>query len=102
MNENLYELKEAELDLIKCEICDEHLRKRFMELKEYIYRIYKNFIQINRSVKFKEETKTFATELEETKNKYFEVRTLILKIIEIKKHINDNNNSLSGLKVINR
>ncbi len=99
MSEILYELKLEELDNYRCEFCDEHLRKRFTELKEFLYKVYRMFIQINKSNKFKEDVKKFAEELEDIKNKYFAIRLLIYKIIEIKKHLNENRNSLNGLKV---
>lgn len=100
MNETLHELKLEELENYRCEFCDEHLRKRFTELKEYLYKVYRLFIQINKSNKFKEDVKTFAEELEEIKIKYFAIRSLIYKLIEIKKHLNENRNNLVGLKVI--
>lgn len=99
MNDRLYELKPEESEYLRCEFCDDHLRKRFSELKEYLFKIYKLFIQINKSHKFKEDLKSFPEELEEIKIKYFTVRSLIYKIIDIKKHLNDNNNSFNGFKV---
>jgi len=103
MNENLNgglcELKAEELENFRCEFCDEHLRKKFNELRDNLYKTYRLFIQINKSHKFKEEQKTFSEELEEIKIKYFAIRSLIYKIIDIKKHMNDNQNSLYGLKV---
>ncbi len=99
MNDKLYELKQEEIELLRCEFCDDHIRKRFSELKEYLFKIYKLFIQINKSHKFRADSKSFPEELEDIKIKYFSIRSLIYKMIEIKKHLNENNNSFNGLKV---
>ena len=37
--------------------------------------------------------------MEDIKNKYFDIRNLLFKLIEIKKHLNENENKINGLKV---
>lgn len=98
MYENYYELKAEEISLLKCEINDEHVRKKLDELKKIIHELYRVFMRINKS-SIAESEKKFALTLDEFRNRYFEIRSLLLKMIDIKKFLNENNNNFELLKV---
>ena len=49
MNENLFSLDNEEIDLLKCVFCDDYIKRKFLDLREAIFRVYKNFVNLNKS-----------------------------------------------------
>jgi hypothetical protein len=48
-------ITKEQFDLLKCEFCDEHIKRRFIELKETFFRIFKNFIKLIKLIKNKDD-----------------------------------------------
>ena len=74
-------------ELFKCEICDEHLRKRLIEMKETFFRIFKNFNKIIKYIRGKDELtiKKTVDDLAETEREFIDQVNLLKKLIQIKK-----------------
>jgi hypothetical protein len=74
-------------ELFKCEICDEHLRKRLYELKETFFRIFKNVNKIIKYIRAKDEStiKKTIDDLAETEKEFIHQMQLFKKLIQIKK-----------------
>jgi hypothetical protein len=74
-------------ELFKCEICDEHLRKRLFEMKETFFKIFKNFNKIVKYIRGKDELtiKKTVDDLAETEKEFIDQVILLKKLIQIKK-----------------
>ncbi len=90
-NYSIDSINKQEFDLFKCEVCDDHLKRRFFELKEMFYKIYKNYIKIFKLVKNKDEIslKKIIEEIGITQKDYIKYRNLVEKLVYIRKISNN-------------
>jgi len=87
-NSNPYEISKNEYELLKCEFCDEHLKRRYLELKEIFYKIYKNFIKIIKLIKIKDEInlKKIIEDTGLAQKEFLKYKHLVEKLIAIRKN----------------
>jgi hypothetical protein len=85
-NNLISEISKNEYEFLKCEFCDEHIKRRYLELKDIFYKIYKNFIKIIKLIKIKDEINlrkiiddTGLAQKEYLKYKHFVEKLIILK-----------------------
>ncbi len=98
--DRIKELSNEEKNLMKCEFSDDFLKRKYYELGDNITWVFKCFIKINKLGKIKEEkNKNLINDLEEFRIRYFDIRELIYKLIDIKKFMNENNEILNDLKI---
>ncbi len=75
-------------ELFKCEICDEHLRRRFAEMKETFFKIFKNINKLIKYIRSKDELtiKKTIEDLTETEKEFIYQMQLMKKLINIKQN----------------
>lgn len=49
-----FEVTKEQFDLIKCEFCDDHIKRRFLEMKELFYKMFKLFMKFSKLIKNKD------------------------------------------------
>lgn len=84
-------------DLLRCEICDDHLKKRYLDMKEQLFKIFKIYLKIQKFIKNKDEVnlKKCIDEIGYSQKDFIQHRLLLDKLILIKKQIINNPNSVN-------
>jgi len=49
-------INKEQYELLKCEFCDDHIKRRYIDMKEQFYKIFKNYIKLIKFIKNKDET----------------------------------------------
>ena len=82
------EISKIEYDLLKCEFCDEHIKRRFLELKEIFFKIYKNFIKVIKLIKIKDEVslKKIVDETGVAQKEFLKYKQFVEKLIILKRN----------------
>jgi hypothetical protein len=82
-NNGPFDITKEHFDLLKCEFCDDHIKRRFLETKEIFYKIFKNFIKFIKLIKNKE-IHALQKLIEETgaaQNEFINYRNFVEKIL---------------------
>ncbi len=93
-------LSRDQYDLIKCEFCDDHIKKRFIEMKELFFKFFKNYIKIIKLIKNKDEVNLKKTieEIGVSQKEFLLHKNLIEKLIVLRKSSKSiKNTSLNGI-----
>ncbi len=85
---SIQDISKIEYDLLKCEFCDEHIKRRFLELKEIFFKIYKNFIKIIKLIKIKDEVslKKIVDETGVAQKEFLKYKQFVEKLIILKRN----------------
>jgi hypothetical protein len=85
-----YHLTRDQLELFNCEISDEYLKRRFIDIKEIYYKIFKSFTKFIKLIKAKDEMsiKKAFDELTVNQKEFLNLLSLLRKIVEFKQQKN--------------
>ena len=97
---DLNEITRDQFVLIKCELCDDHIKRRYLEMKEHFFKIFKNYIKLLKLIKNKDEIniKKTVDEIKSSQKDFLTYRTLIEKLVLFRK-ISRNNSDYSKIKI---
>lgn len=89
------DLTREQIDLLKCEFCDDHLKRRFLEMKENFFKIFSNYLKFSKPIKTKDMS-VITRLVEETGNAqklFLHYKELLEKLIthRVKLKLNTNN-----------
>jgi hypothetical protein len=98
MIQNLNYISPEQFELLKCEFCDDHIKRRFIEMKDTFFKIFKNYIKFIKLIKNKDDQmlKKLIEETGNAQKEYINNKNLLDKLIsfrernpnlEIDKHI---------------
>ena len=81
-------LNSEERELFKCEVCDEHMKRRLSDMKDLFFRIFKNINKIIKYIRMKDEiiVKKTIDELGEIEREFINQFLLFKKLLKIKQH----------------
>lgn len=84
---NYVVLRKEEADILKCEFCDEHLKRKYIELKEILFRLFKNSIKLIKLIRGKEirKIKEFVLEISQAQADFIVMRKFMEKVIKFRK-----------------
>lgn len=87
LNKSIIDLNKDQIDLLKCEFCDNHIVRRFLEMKETFYKIFKNYIKFVKLIKTKDEIhlKKLLEETEILQKEFIYLRNYVEKLITLRK-----------------
>jgi hypothetical protein len=78
-------LTAEQIELFNCELCDDHLKKKFLEVKENFFKIFKFYVRLIRFIKNKEENlKKYIEDIGPAQKEFIHSRNLLHKLINLR------------------
>jgi hypothetical protein len=78
-------LTAEQIELFNCELCDDHLKKKFLDVKENFFKIFKFYVRLIRFIKNKEENmKKYIEDIGQAQKEFISTRNLLQKLINIR------------------
>jgi len=54
-DKNAFTINKEQFEVLKCDFCDDHIKRRFLDMKDLFYRIFKNFTRLVKLFRNKDE-----------------------------------------------
>jgi hypothetical protein len=96
-------LNKEQYELLKCEFCDDHIKRRYIDMKEQFYKIFKNYIKLIKFIKNKDEAslKKSIDEIGSAQKELIHTRNFLEKLILLKKNLKLTNMKYTNLNGVN-
>jgi len=82
-----FDMSKEDYEKFKCCLCDEHLKNRYLELKEILNKIFKNYLKLFRNTKTNDlkEAHKWENEMTHSLHVYIVRKSILDKMIEFRK-----------------
>lgn len=80
-------INKEQYELLKCEFCDDHIKRRYIDMKEQFYKIFKNYIKLIKFIKNKDETnlKKSIDEIGVAQKELIQTKSFLEKFVNLRK-----------------
>ncbi len=82
-SQSSHPITKDQFDVLKCEFCDDHIKRRFIEMKDTFFKIFKNYIKFIKLIKNKDEIilKKIIEDTGNAQKEFINNRALLEKLI---------------------